>query len=223
MLILKKLRLFHLASSNLPIGSFAYSQGLESAVEKRWINNKNDFYTWQYNQIVHTLVYVDWPILKRLYQSCIKNKKDTFHYWVKFLLANRETSELRLEELQKGKALFALINESIMSVDNTWHSLLKKSQLAGLAWIGVKWKLSLKDILLSFAYSWLENSILVGMKVVPFGHRTAQRFLKIFCSTLAKKLNTALLLKDKNLGSSIPLASIASSYHEIQYSRLFRS
>lgn len=220
---LRKMRLFHLASANLPIGSFAYSQGLEYAIEKGWVSNQDTFYIWQYNQIAHTLVYLDWPILKRLYLSCISDNKDNFHFWINFLLANRETSELRFEELQKGLSFLSLIYQWDVQLDETWSSLLKLSQLAGIAWVSKKWKLPLEDVLLAFGYSWLENSITVAMKLVPFGQKTAQNFLKEFCQLLSKRVKISILLQDNNIGSGIPLVAISSSCHETQYSRLFRS
>lgn len=45
--LLQQLRLLQLASTNLPIGGFTYSHGLEWATETGWVNNENQFRYWQ--------------------------------------------------------------------------------------------------------------------------------------------------------------------------------
>lgn len=224
--LLKKFRLLHLASANLPIGNFTYSEGLEWAVKEQWVYDEHTFRFWLLKQINNTLMYTDLPIFKRLYLSCKSIKIKKFKYWIYFLLANRDTNELRNEEIQKGASFFNLINDTWKVLDTCskkWHVLIKKSYLGCLAWIGVFWKLSLKDLALSFCYSWIENSVMVGLKLVPFGQKSAHNMIKYFCENLSKKINNAFNLNDNDLGSSLPLLSIASSCHEIQYSRLFRS
>lgn len=68
----KFFKILHLSSSNLPLGSFTYSQGLEWAVHVNWVYNIKTFRFWQKQQIKNNLAYVDLPILKRLYISCKK-------------------------------------------------------------------------------------------------------------------------------------------------------
>lgn len=223
---LKKLRLFHLTSANLPIGNFTYSQGLEWAVQSKWVHDEKTFRFWQLKQINNTLMYVDLPILKRLYLSCTDSDINAFKYWVYFLLANKETSELRNEEMHRGLSFFYLIRDGwnmLSKCDYEWKMIIKKSYLGCLSWIGVLWKISLYDLALSFSYSWIENAVIIGLKLVPFGQKTAHNILKDFCKPLSKLLKYSFSLKDNDLGSSLPLVSIASSRHETQYSRLFRS
>jgi urease accessory protein len=44
-------RLFQLISPSLPVGAFAYSQGLEWAVESGWINDQASFDGWLRSQL----------------------------------------------------------------------------------------------------------------------------------------------------------------------------
>ncbi|WP_246612027.1 urease accessory protein UreF [Candidatus Schneideria nysicola] len=221
---IKKFRLLQITSSNLPIGSFIYSKGLEWAVESGWIANIENFRLWQQQQIDYTLTRLDWPILKRLYISYKLDDIDSFQFWIQLLLANRETSELRDEEKQRGAALFKLFHIWDLPVPNSdWSSLIKKSQISGLAWLGNQWKIPLFDLAISFGYSWLENAIITGIKLVPFGQSTAQILLKDLSQSLAYSLPKALSMTDNDLGSGLPLVAIASSCHETQFTRLFRS
>lgn len=224
---LKKLRLLQLSSSNLPIGNFTYSQGLEFAVQAKWVYDINSFKEWQIKQIYNTLKHIDLPVLKRLYIACKKFNINNFKYWIYFLLSTKETYELRQEEIHKGISFFYLIRDSWCLLDNkwdkNWHYLMKKSYLGCLGWIGSLWKLPLYDLALSFSYSWIENAIMTALKIIPFGQNTAQKIIKDFCIIISTLVKESLILQDKQLGSSLPLISIASSLHEIQSSRLFRS
>lgn len=221
--LLQQLRLLQLASTNLPIGGFTYSQGLEWATETGWVNNENQFRYWQQQQISQTLFYIDWPILKRLYISCQLNDREKFQYWNQFLLSNRETRELRFEEQQRGLAFVRLLDGWGLCPNPDWFNLLQISQLGGIAWVGYKWKLPLRELTLTVGYNWLENAVMVGAKLVPFGHQVAQILLQDLCGLLAEKLESALSLTDDDLGAGLPLVAIASSRHETQYTRLFRS
>lgn len=224
---IKNFKLYHLTSSNLPLGNFSYSQGLEWAVHNNWIKNVNTFRIWQKQQINHILTYVDLPILKRLYLSCKKNNIDNFEYWIYFLLANRETQELRQEEKQKGAALFNLIKswelKNLNKNNEKWSFLIKKSYLGGLAWLSAIWNIKLEDIATSFTYNWIENAVMIGLKIVPFGQTKAHNLLKYFYGLMPKLLSLSFNIKNNDIGASLPLLSIASSRHETQYSRLFRS
>lgn len=223
---LKKFKLLHLTSANLPIGNFTYSQGLEYAIQKKWVKDKNTFSIWQKNQIDHNIIYTDLPLLKRLYDSCLTSNINKFNYWTYFLLASKDTYELKKEELQKGTTLFNVINDIWnvkKNINNKWFNLIKKTYLGCLAFLGKIWKISLEELSLSFLYNWIENSIMVALKLVPFGQKTAHLLINHFYKYLSKIILKSFQLKNKDLGASIPLLSISSSCHEKQESRLFRS
>lgn len=224
--LLKKFQLLHLTSSNLPIGNFTYSQGLEYAIKKKWVKDKQTFFIWQKNQIDHNIMYTDLPILKRLYDACLSCNINKFSYWTFFLLASKDTYELKKEETQKGITLSKIINDICFVKKNQnkkWFNIIKQTYLGCLVFLGKTWKISLKELALSFLYSWIENSIMVALKIVPFGQKTAHLLLKNFYEYLSKIIFKSFRLKNKELGASIPLLSIASSCHEKQKSRLFRS
>jgi len=58
---------------------------------------------------------------------------------------------------------------------------------------------------------------------VPFGQQAAQTLLRDLGEALPAVLDQALSLSDEQLGGGLPLLAIASSRHETQYTRLFRS
>ncbi|PSS58648.1 urease accessory protein UreF [Pseudomonas sp. BBP2017] len=220
---LKLLRLLQLASPNLPVGGFTYSQGLEWAVEAGWVQGAEGFRSWQRQQLQETLGYLDWPLLARLYQACRDDDAEGFARWSQFLLANRETAELRLEERQRGMALARLLDGWQLCQAPEWRASLGLSQLGGMAWLGVHWDIPLRDLALGHGFAWLEGAVMAGVKLVPFGQQAAQSLLRDLCEALPEVLQSALQLPDDQLGGGLPLLAIASARHETQYTRLFRS
>ncbi|MBK5001021.1 urease accessory protein UreF [Pseudomonas sp. S31] len=217
------LRLLQLASPGLPVGGFTYSQGLEWAVEAGWVRDTAGFASWQREQIHDTLVHLDWPLLARLYQACQVGDAEAFARWSQFLLANRETAELRLEERQRGAALARMIDGWQLGQDPAWRASLELTQLSGMAWLAAHWSIPLRQLALGHAFAWLEGAVMAGVKLVPFGQQAAQTLLRDLGTELPGVLDHALALSDDQLGGGLPLLAIASSRHETQYTRLFRS
>lgn len=220
---LKLLRLLQLASPSLPVGGFTYSQGLEWAVEAGWVQGAEGFRRWQLQQLHDTLGCLDWPVLARLYQACQTEDAEAFARWSQFLLANRETAELRLEERQRGMALARLLDGWQLCQASAWRASVELSQLGGMAWLGAHWQIPLRDLALGLGFTWLEGAVMAGVKLVPFGQQAAQSLLRDLSEALPAVLNSALELPDDELGAGLPLLAIASSRHETQYTRLFRS
>lgn len=217
------LRVLQLASPGLPVGGFTYSQGLEWAVEAGWVAGTAGFCAWQREQLHDTLGCLDWPVLARLYRACKADDAQAFAYWTQFLLSNRETAELRLEERQRGSALARLLDGWQLAQDIAWRDSLAQSQLAGMAWLGAHWSVPLRDLALGHGFAWLEGAVMAGVKLVPFGQQAAQTLLRDLSQDLPEVLDQALALGDDQLGGSLPLLAIASARHETQYTRLFRS
>ena len=219
--MLEYLRNLQLASANLPVGGFTYSQGLEWAVEAKWVTNQIETKDWLIQQMYSTLRFCDLPILARLYQCTIDQDEQGFSYWIKNLLRQRETSELRLEEQQRGKAFFRFLQG--LGGIYPWQNLLMQSQLAGFAWYGATSKISLEDLQISWSYSWLESNIMAAIKLVPLGQQAGQQLIYQLSTLLPSIITQANAIEDNDIGAGSPLVAIASSCHENQYSRLFRS
>ncbi|MEB6380871.1 urease accessory protein UreF [Leclercia adecarboxylata] len=217
------LRLMQLSSSSLPVGSFTWSQGLEWAVEAGWVTTAEAFKRWQCPQMEQGFFCVDLPLFYRLYDACEQQDIAAAARWTAWLLACRETRELREEERNRGAAFARLIKHWVPDCPPDWLSLFARSQLCGMAWLGVRWGIGMREMALSLGYSWIESAVMAGVKLVPFGQQAAQQLIIELCNRYADGMEQARLLRDDELGAATPLAAIASARHETQYSRLFRS
>lgn len=219
----QQLRLLQLASSSLPVGSFTWSQGLEWAVETGWSDSVETFAHWQTQQMENNFFSVDLPLFARLYRACEQNDIEAARRWTAYLLACRETRELREEERSRGVAFTRLVIDWQPECPQSWRTLFADSQLCGMAWLGVQYRIPLHDLALTLGYSWIESAVMAGVKLVPFGQQAAQRLIISLCDRYTQGMAQALECPDENIGSATPLAAIASARHETQYCRLFRS
>ncbi|CAH3555375.1 urease accessory protein UreF [Enterobacter hormaechei] len=219
----QRLRLMQLSSSSLPVGSFTWSQGLEWAVEAGWVTDAEAFRRWQIQQMEQSFFCVDLPLFIRLYRACEKQDVATAKRWTAYLLACRETRELRDEERNRGAAFTRLIKSWEPACPPEWLPLLMRSQLGGMAWLGVRWGINARELALSLGYSWIESAVMAGVKLVPFGQQAAQQLIIDLSDHFAAGFEQAFLRGDDALGAATPLSAIASARHETQYSRLFRS
>ena len=217
------IRLMQLSSSVLPVGGFTYLQGLEWAVECQWVRTEDELRLWLIDLIETTLKDLEIPILVRMMQACDEQDKLNLSRWADILLAHRETSELRLEEQNRGRAMARLLENLDMDFALQWKFVLAKSQTAGFALALSQWQIPLQLGAQGFAWAWLENMVISGVKLIPLGQMSGQRVLRDLAEPLALAIEKGLTVTDENIGSSAPALAYASARHETQYTRLFRS
>lgn len=217
------LHLLQLVSPSLPIGMYSYSQGLERAVEDWRVTNEPEAGEWISGLMAAGLCRVDIPILARLYDAWTINDFDNVRHWSRILLACRETAELRAEDLQTGQALARLLDGlNIHEIKPLIHS--PETTFAALfSFAAVTWTIPKQETLTGYLWSWLENQVLCAVKLVPLGQVAGQRLLGDLAGQIPELINEALSIADDDIGGSAFGLALASSRHESQYCRLFRS
>lgn len=221
------LRLLQLVSPSLPVGAFAYSQGLEWAVEAGWVCDEPTLEDWLSDQLAQALTWVDLPLLLRMLDAASCGAATPMGAWVDELIALRETAELRAEETNRGRALAELLH-ALGVLDSReheadWRAILARSSLAGFAYAAAAWEIDHSDALAGYAWSWSENLTLAGLKLVPLGQTAGQRILTRLAGRIPAAVEQARRVPDAEIGASMPALAIASSLHETQYTRLYRS
>ena len=85
------------------------------------------------------------------------------------------------------------------------------------------WRIAVADSLTAYLCSWCENQVMAALKAVPLGQAAGQRILLALGSRVPGVVEQALVLPEEHWSNFAPGLALASSRHETQYSRLFRS
>ena len=220
---ISQLHLLQLVSPNLPIGAFTYSQGLENAVERGWVKDVLGLEDWLTGLLQEGLAYTDIPVLKRIYEALKEHESESLLKWSSYLLATRESAELRQEEMNRAKAMAKLLEDLHLPLDEKWREPMKLCQACPYAVACVSWAIPIHQAMLGYVWGWLENQVCAAIKLVPLGQTQGQRVQLAMSEKIPAEIEKALCLSDDDLGASAVSLAIASSLHETQYTRLFRS
>ena len=219
-------RLLQLASPALPVGAYSYSQGLEWAVESGDLRDEAGALLWIAGVLESSFFGLEAPALARLMECWRQGDSAGAARWNALFLASRETAELRAETLQMGYSLTALLRDSGMVEPERLAPLLALEQPAfPAAWGFAAAALGLppREAVAAYAWAWLENQVMAAVKLVPLGQTAGQRMLAALAARIPAVAERALAATEETLTNFAPLAAIASSRHETQYTRLFRS
>lgn len=215
-------RLFQLISPSLPIGGYSYSQGIEWAFEQGWIRNEQELNDWLRGLLETNMLYLDLPVFLKMMQAWRQGDEIFILKWNRYLLASRETSELRQEESNRARAFTQLLI-SLQSDAKSVRHLLIQTQHACFSYACYRWHIDTDQACLGLMSSWLENQVLSAMKIFPLGQTAGQQLLFKLSALLPGIIERSKKIEEKEIGSSSMALSIASSQHESQYTRLFRS
>jgi len=216
------LRLCHLVSPALPVGAYAYSQGLEYAVHAGWVRDEATTLEWLQGLSAAGIGTLDLPILLRLHAAWSTDDAAEVRRWNAHLVAARESAELRAEELHLGVALARVLVELEIGEAGEWQRAAPAfATLFSLA--AVRWRIDAGDTLRGYLWAWTENQVLAAVKLVPLGQSAGQRLLHRLTAAMPAIVERALVLDDEAIGVGTVSQALASALHESQYTRLFRS
>jgi urease accessory protein len=216
------LRLCHLVSPALPIGAYAYSQGLEYAVHAGWVHDEASTLDWILGLAARSVGTLDLPLLARLHAAWRHGDGPALHRWNSQLIAMRETAELRAEERHLGAALRRVL--VTLEVPEAADGAPRDAAYATLfALACVRWQIALPDALRGYLWAWSENQVLAAIKLVPLGQSAGQRVLSRLLDSIPSIGARALEMDDSAIGIGVIASAIGSALHESQYTRLFRS
>jgi urease accessory protein len=216
------LRLCHLVSPAVPVGAYAYSQGLEYAVQAGWVTDESSALEWLQGLSRHSLATLELPLLMRLHRAWSDGDDNAVQHWNAQLLARRETAELRAEELHLGRSLAKVLCEFDMDAAYVWRDA-SPSLAAMFALAAVNWKIPAIESAGGYLWMWSENQVLAGVKLIPLGQSAGQRLLHALIAEMPALVESAASVADDDMSTGAISLGLASALHETQYTRLFRS
>jgi urease accessory protein len=217
------LSLLRFVSPSLPIGAYAYSRALEYAVDCGWVRDEDSAQRWILGLAEHATSRLDGPVLLRLQHAFACHDLDQVERWNALLLANRESSELRLEDTQLGAALARLLVSQGVSQAQAFCRRSDVCYASMFALAAVHASLPAETALLGFMWAQAEGQVSAAVRLIPLGQTAGQNLLTRLVRALPGCVATARALPDADIGAFTPGLALASALHETQYTRLFRS
>jgi len=212
-----------LVSPALPVGAYAYSQGMEYAVHAGWLHDEASVDNWVLGLMRQLLSRVDVPVFARLYRAWLADDQEALWYWSSYLRACRESRELQEEDRQLGRALARLLRDLGIEEAAAWIAHPAAGFAVPFALAAVRWHVPLQAAAQGYLWSWVENQVAAAIKLVPLGQTAGQRILSRACAAIPDAVSQGLDLEDAQIGFVAQSLAISSALHEHQYSRLFRS
>ena len=220
---LAMLRLLQLASPALPIGAFAYSQGLEQATLLGWVKDERSAADWIRGVVTELLPRLDLPVLAESYAAWAAGDLARVQALSAFLHACRESRELCAEDRHLGAALSRVLHGLGVESAQPWIDEPDATFVTLFSLAAVHFGIPLRSAALGFLFTWLENQVAAATRLIPIGHIAAQRILSEVLADLPAAVTRGLSLPTSAAGFLAPGLALASALHETTYSRLFRS
>jgi urease accessory protein len=220
------LGLLRLASPALPVGGFSYSEALEAAVESGAVHDEASAARWLSDQLHLTQARAELPLLAAAHDAWLAHDAARIAALNAWMLATRECAELRAQTEQMGRSMVEWLRLQ-------GNGDARLSTLAALA-PAPSWPIAFalataqagaatRDAVLAFGFAWAENQVQAALKAVPLGQSAGQRILARLAQELVPLAQAAIDTADDRRQAFAPGLALASSQHETQYSRLFRS
>jgi urease accessory protein len=209
-------------SPAVPVGAYAYSQGLEYAVHAGWVHDEASALEWLRGLSRHSLATLELPLLLRLHRGWSEADAVAIDHWNAQLLARRETAELRAEELHLGRSLAKVLCEFEISAARAWVDATP-TLAAMFAMAAVHWQIPATESAGGYLWMWSENQVLAAVKLIPLGQSAGQRLLHQLVADMSALVEHAAGVADDEIATGAISLALASGLHETQYSRLFRS
>ncbi len=197
-----------------PVGGFAYSHGLEAAIDRGTVANSQDTEAWISDVLEHGSGWNDALFVVAAFKALDKDELINVDVTARAFCA---TSERLMETELLGQA-FGNVTKGVWELD--------LGQFTYPVSIGRAAKLQNLPLLLTtkmFLQAFATNLVACATRLVPLGQTDAQRLIRQLtplCAQIAENAEKASL---DELSSTAFLGDIAAMKHETQYSRIFRT
>ena len=218
------LRLLSWLSPSFPIGAFAYSHGIETAVDTGLIRSAADLEGWIGAIISHGAGFADAVFLCHAWRAAACGDVEALKAVSASAAAFRGSAEAALESAAQGRAFLAALAAG-------WPDLAARSEEAGTepayaCAVGAAAGLGgipLPHAALAFLHAFATNLISAGVRLIPLGQSEGVRILAALAPVTARAAAAALGTELDDLGTATLRVDLTMARHETQHVRLFRS
>lgn len=208
------LQLLAFMSPAFPVGGFAYSHGLERAIDDGVVASADEVREWIESLLVHGSGWNDAVLFAQAFDA----DEDTRMEIDELALALAASRERALETTELGQSFMKAAETMLPGKEASFQTypvaVAATCKLAGI---------DKRAGLLAYLQAFSNNLIAVAVRLVPLGQSKGLEVMRDMMPVISQTAERAMRATLSDLGSSMLLADIASMKHESQYSRVFRS
>jgi urease accessory protein len=219
-------RLLTWLSPSFPVGSFAFSHGLEWAVNAGHIRDARTTISWLETLIEHGALRNDTIFVACAWRVAHAGHSDTLREINELAIAMAGSRERHLETTAQGNAFVAIVREAWLNQPLERMLASVEGDIAypiAVATTSAAHGVSLPDTLRFYALALVQNLVSATIRLSAIGHTDGQRAIAALQPALQNLSTFAISATLDDLGVAAFQSDIASMRHETQYSRLFRS
>ena len=213
-----------------PVGSYAYSHGLEAAAENNTVNNQATLAHWINDNLRHGAGWNDAVLMvetARRYQQ--QQPAGSFIELApinELACAMSGTAELQQESMQQGAAFLSVTRQAWPHADierfaEQVHGGVAYSVCFALA--ACAHEIDIRDAVRGYLFAMIANWVSAAVRMNIIGQTAGQQLAASFATRIEKISADAMTATLDDLGGCVFLNDIASFNHESQHARLFRS
>ena len=194
-------------SSSFPIGSYAYSHGLEALIDDKKIKNKDDVKEFLDALLFYGTLRNDYIFMKSIYKGEEINE---------LILASASSKERQIEMIDMGNSFRKIMKDS-------WELSLPEntSFIYCLAKAGLHFDIKFDDLIKFYLQSFISNLINVCVKHIPMSQKDGQSLNVIFINQIQEFLTHSDKLTLKDIGTTFFIGDIFAIKHENLDSRIY--
>ena len=194
-------------SSSFPVGSYAYSHGLEALIDDNKIKNKDDVREYLEALLFYGSLRNDYIFLKSVYMGEEIND---------LILASASSKERHTEMIDMGNSFRKIMKDS-------WELVLEEntSFVYCISKAALHFNIKFDDLIKFYLQSYISNLINVCVKHIPMSQKDGQILNVNFIDQIQKFLDQSYQLTLKDIGTSFFIGDIFAIKHENLDSRIY--
>ena len=222
-------RLMAWLSPAFPVGAFAYSHGIECAIEQGQVRDRETLARWVEAIVCRGAGAVDAVLFRESWRAAAADDAAALGRIAELGAVWRGSTETALESESQGTAFLDTVAAVWPDLKlSEWRAGLRGdgSQVAYAVAVGAaagRMGLPLPLTLFAFLQAFAANLVSAGVRLIPLGQTDGQRIVASLENALAAAAEAALVRPLDDMGAATPMVDWTSMLHETQYTRLFRS
>lgn len=217
--------LFCWLSPAFPVGAYAYSHGLEWAVEAGDVADEAGLREWLRAILSDGIGRNDAILVAAAYRAARDRDREALARVNELALALAPAAELRLETAQQGRSFLTAIRSAwdAPGLDILAEDAGEVAYPVALGLTAACHGVALTTVLDTYLAALAQNLVSAGIRLAPIGQSAGQRVIATLLPALRRVAAEAEAASLDDLGSPCFRADLGSFRHETQYTRLFRS